>query len=87
MQNKVATTFLAITLIAVMMIGMQIEPVDAKKAQGTYVQKYGSARKHIVCGDRLCNEPDATKQTTLITESTKITGCVIEALFKWNPIV
>lgn len=35
---------------------MHIEPVDAKKAQGKFVQKYGSATKSIVCGDKLCSE-------------------------------
>ena len=62
MQGRFVTTLLTITLIAMMVIGMQIEPVDAKKAQGTYIQKYGSATKHIVCGDRLCDKEDAPKQ-------------------------
>jgi len=48
MQKKFATTFLVITLVAVMMIGLQIESVDAKKSQGTFNSKYGSATKHIV---------------------------------------
>ena len=56
MQKRFSTTFLAIALIAVMMVGMQIESVDAKKAQGTYNTKYGSATNSIVCGDRLCSE-------------------------------
>ncbi len=56
MQKTFAITLLAISLIAVMMVGMQIEPVEAKKAQGTSQQQYGSATKHIVCGDRLCSE-------------------------------
>jgi len=56
MQKRFATIFLATALIAVMMVGMQIESVDAKKAQGVHNQKYGSATKNIVCGDRLCSE-------------------------------
>ena len=76
MQHRFTTTFLAITLIAVMMIGMQIEPVDAKKSQGTYVQKYGSATKHIVCGDKLCSEVTVSKQSsTIATEPTKTSMC------------
>ena len=76
MQHRFTTTFLAITLIAVMMIGMQIEFVDAKKSQGTYVQKYGSATKHIVCGDRLCSEVTVSKQSsTITTEPTKTSMC------------
>jgi hypothetical protein len=71
MQTRFVTTFLAITLIAVMVIGMQIEPVDAKKAQGTYTQKFGSATKHIVCGDKLCDEENIPKQSSITT--TKIT--------------
>ncbi len=67
MRGRLVTTLLAITLIAVMVIGMQIELVDAKKAQGTHIQKYGSATKHIVCGDRLCNEEDVPKQKPSIT--------------------
>jgi len=69
MQKKFATTFLAIALIAVMVIGMQIESVDAKKSKGTYNTQFGSATKNIVCGDRLCSEVDMPKQsTTVITE-------------------
>ncbi|MFB5635706.1 MAG: hypothetical protein ACE5RB_03675 [Nitrosopumilus sp.] len=56
MQKRFATIFLATALIAVMAIGMQIESADAKKAQGTYNQKYGKANAGIVCGDRLCSE-------------------------------
>ena len=76
MQKTFATTLLAISLIAVMMIGMQIEPVDAKKAQGTHQQKYGSATKHIVCGDRLCSEigkdqaPNVSADTKHMKKST-----------------
>jgi hypothetical protein len=70
MQTKYATTFLAITLIAVMMIGMQIEPIDAKKAQVTHTRMYGSATKNIVCGDKLCSEPDTPKQSPTTTEPT-----------------
>ena len=76
MQGRFVTTFIAITLIAVMVIGMQIEPVDAKKAQGTYIQKYGSATKHIVCGDRLCSEESIPKQQSSVvpTDAAKATG-------------
>ena len=56
MHTRFATIFLATTLIAVTMVGLQIESVDAKKAQGTYQQKHGLATKHLVCGDRLCSE-------------------------------
>lgn len=56
MHTRFATMFLATTLIAVMMVGLQIESVDAKKAQGTYQQKHGLATKHLICGDRLCSE-------------------------------
>ena len=73
MQKKFAITFLAITLIAVMMIGMQIESVDAQKSQGTYNLKYGSATKNIVCGDRLCSEVDMPKQSTTVTTEPTIT--------------
>ena len=56
MHTRFATIFLATTLIAVMMVGLQIESVDAKKATGTYQQKYGLETKGVVCGDRLCSE-------------------------------
>jgi len=76
MQNRFAITFLAITLIAVMMVGMQIEPVDALKSHGTHIQKYGSATKHIVCGDRLCDEENTPKQSPdITTEPTKTSMC------------
>ena len=65
MQKRIATIFLATALIAVMMVGMQIESVDAKKAQGTYNQKYGSATKNMVCGDRLCSETGQDESTNV----------------------
>ena len=73
MQKRFLTTFLAIALIAVMMVGMQIESVDAKKAQGTYNPKYGSATNSIVCGDRLCSESDTPKQSPVTPEQSPVT--------------
>jgi len=67
MQKKFATTFLVITLIAVMVIGMQIESVDAKKSKGIYNTQFGSATKNIVCGDRLCSDTDILKQSSTMT--------------------
>ena len=68
MLKNASTIFLAITLIAVMAIGLHVEPADAfKKSQGTYNQKYGLATKNIVCGDRLCSEPDMPTQPTTPT--------------------
>jgi len=57
-----------------MIIGTQIEPVDAKKSQGTYIQKYGSATKHIVCGDKLCDVESIPKQSRIVSESIKTTS-------------
>jgi len=68
MHTRFATIFLATTLIAVMMVGLQIESVDAKKAQGTYNQKYGKANNGVVCGDRLCSE---TTQGPNVSETGK----------------
>lgn len=64
MLKKVSTIFLAITLVAVMAIGLDMESADAKKASGTFNPKYGSATADIVCGDRLCSEPDMPKPIT-----------------------
>ncbi len=50
------------------MVGLQIESVDAKKAQGTSNQKYGIANNGIVCGDRLCSE---TTQGPNVSETGK----------------
>ena len=73
-KKKFATTFLVIALVAVMVIGLQIESIDAKKAQGTYNKQFGSATKHIVCGDRLCSEVDVPKQSTTITTKPSTTN-------------
>lgn len=84
MLKNASTIFLAITLIASMAIELQVEPADAlKKSQGTYNQKYGSDTQNIVCGDRLCSEPDmpkqpsktATKPTIPTTSKTTINTC------------
>jgi len=72
-KKKFATTFLVIALVAVMVIGLQIESIDAKKAQGTYNKQFGSATKHIVCGDRLCSEVDVPKQSATVTTEPTIT--------------
>ena len=68
MHKRFATIFLATTLIAVMMVGLQIESVDALKAKGTHNQKYGIANNGIVCGDRLCSE---TTQGPNVSETGK----------------
>ncbi|QUC64075.1 hypothetical protein NsoK4_06390 [Nitrosopumilus sp. K4] len=61
MLKKASTIFLAITLVAVMVVGFDMESADAKKASGTFNPKYGSATAGIVCGDRLCSEPEMPK--------------------------
>lgn len=73
MQKRFATTFLAIALVAVMMVGMQSEYADALKAQGKHNQMYGSATKNIVCGDRLCSEPETPEQTPVTPKQTPAT--------------
>jgi len=76
MQKRYATTVFVMVLVAVMVMEMQIEPADAKKAQGTSQQKYGSATKNIVCGDRLCSEigqdvsPNVSAHTNNMEKST-----------------
>jgi galactose mutarotase-like enzyme len=39
-----------------------IEDANAIKSKGTKTQKYGSATKNIVCGDRLCSEIEGTQE-------------------------
>ena len=56
MQKRISTIFLMVAIVSVMTMGVGIDSVDAKKSSGTYNQKYGSATKAIVCGDRLCSE-------------------------------
>ena len=70
MQKRFATIFLATALIAVMVVGMQIESVDAKKSQGTYNQKYGAATKQLVCGDRLCSEIGQVESPNISAKTT-----------------
>ena len=48
-----------VAIVSVMTMGVGIDSVDAKKSSGTYNQKYGSATKAIVCGDKLCSEMSA----------------------------
>ena len=62
MLKEATTIFLAITLIAAVVVGIGIEPADAKKASGTHNQKFGSQTAGIVCGDRLCSEPEESEQ-------------------------
>jgi len=39
-----------------------IEDADALKSKGTRQQKYGSATKNLVCGDKLCSEIEGTPE-------------------------
>jgi len=54
-------TFFLIAILLTSTISMVMPPADAKKSQGTYNQKYGSATSKIVCGDKLCSEVDDFK--------------------------
>ena len=51
-----------VAIVSVMTMGVGIDSVDAKKSNGTYNQKYGSATKAIVCGDRLCSETSSEEE-------------------------
>jgi hypothetical protein len=39
-----------------------IQDAEAVKSKGTKIQKYGSATKNLVCGDKLCSEREETTQ-------------------------
>jgi len=54
-------TFFLIAILLTSTVMMVIPPADAKKSQGTYNQKYGSATAKIVCGDKLCSEVEDEK--------------------------
>lgn len=79
MLKEATTIFLAITLIAALAVGIGVGPADAMKASGTYNQKYGSRTAGIVCGDRLCSEPEEPEQpvksVTVSTTKSEMSMC------------
>jgi len=58
MNNRFAILFSVVILLTVTIVtSIDVLPTaDATKAKGTSTQKYGTATKSVVCGDRLCSE-------------------------------
>ena len=58
MNKQFAILFSIVLLLTVTIVtSIDVLPTaDATKAKGTSTQKYGTATKSIVCGDRLCSE-------------------------------
>jgi len=62
-------------LIMLPLIANQLPDADARKASGVYNPRYGSQTSSIVCGDRLCSEPEKdpdSKQKNGADVNTKI---------------
>ena len=53
------------------------------KSQGTSSSKYGSATKDLVCGDRLCSEPESSSEPIMGGDKDKH-GCIGTAGYQWS---
>jgi len=59
MSRTVPTILFMITILFTAGIAASadlIQDAEAAKSKGTKIQKYGSATKNLVCGDKLCSE-------------------------------
>lgn len=73
MNKQLAVVFsIAILLTVTVVASIDLsQTADAVKAKGTTTQKYGSATKSQVCGDRLCSEIPSEERMTQKMESPK----------------
>lgn len=65
MNKPLAVAFSIAILLTVTVVASVdlLQTADATKAKGTTTQKYGSATKSQVCGDKLCSEIDQSEST------------------------
>lgn len=63
MKKQLAVVFSIAILLSVSVIASidLNQTADAAKAKGTTTQKYGSATKSLVCGDKLCSEVEQSE--------------------------
>ena len=65
-MNKNVSLFAVFVIFSLFVYVIVVtQPVEAKKAQGTYVSKYGAATKNIVCGNMLCSEIEKYDKVTV----------------------
>ncbi|NNL59419.1 MAG: hypothetical protein HKP31_08180, partial [Nitrosopumilus sp.] len=63
MKKQLTVAFSIAILLTFAVVGSidVLQTADATKASGTPTQKYGSATKSIVCGDKLCSEVEQSE--------------------------
>jgi len=66
MNKQLAVVFsIAILLTVTVVASIDLtQTADAAKAKGTTTQKYGSATKSLVCGDKLCSEVSESEKVS-----------------------
>jgi len=73
-MNKQLTVVFSIAILLTVTVVASIDlsqTADAAKAKGTTTQKYGSATKSQVCGDRLCSEVSAEEMSQKMQSSSQ----------------
>ena len=71
MKKQLTVAFSIAILLTFAAVGSTdvLQTADATKASGTPIQKYGSATKSIVCGDKLCSEVEQSESKDRYGES------------------
>jgi len=83
-MNKQLVVVFSIAILLTVTVVASIDltqTADAVKSKGTTTQKYGSATKSQVCGDRLCSEIPPEERKTMTKSSTTVTSKNIDSLF------
>jgi len=82
-MNKQLVVFSIAILLTVTVVASidLIQTADAAKSKGTTTQKFGSATKSQVCGDRLCSDVPPEERKTMTKSPTMTTPTNIDSLF------
>jgi len=83
-MDKQLTAVFSIAILLTVTVVASIDltqTADAAKSKGTTIQKYGSATKSQVCGDRLCSEIPPEERKTMTKSPATVASAGIDALF------
>lgn len=83
-MDKQLTAVFSIAILLTVTVVASIDltqTADAAKSKGTTIQKYGSATKSQVCGDRLCSEVPPEERNTMTKSPATVTSADMGSLF------
>jgi len=83
-MGKQLTAVFSIAILLTVTVVASIDltqTADAAKSKGITIQKYGSATKSQVCGDRLCSEVAPEERNTMTKSQATVTSADMGSLF------